>query len=57
MLPAVAVESAVDACVRTLKRAILGQELAIGEKLPAERELASHRGVSRNPLRAADLTR
>lgn len=49
----VAVESAVDACVRTLKLAILRQELPAGEKLPGERELASQLGVSRNTLRSA----
>jgi DNA-binding FadR family transcriptional regulator len=46
-------ESAVDACARELRRAILGGELRAGEKLPPERKLAASFGVNRMTLRNA----
>jgi len=46
-------ESAVDACARQLRQAILGGQLKPGEKLPAERKLAESFGVNRMTLRNA----
>lgn len=46
-------ESAVDACVAALRRAILSGELEVGERLPAERRLAEAFGVNRMTLRGA----
>ncbi len=46
-------ESAVDACARTLSEAILEGELAPGEKLLPERELAARLGVNRVTIRSA----
>lgn len=46
-------ESAVDACARTLREAILEGELAPGEKLLPERELAERLGVNRVTIRSA----
>ena len=45
-------ESAVDACASAVRAAILGGELAVGARLPPERELAEKLGVSRLTLRA-----
>ncbi|MEZ4443957.1 MAG: GntR family transcriptional regulator [Polyangiaceae bacterium] len=45
--------SAVDACVDTIRRAILLGELHAGEKLPPERRLAESLGVNRTTLRQA----
>lgn len=45
--------SAVDACADALKRRILSGELAAGERLPPERELAALLGASRVTLRSA----
>jgi DNA-binding FadR family transcriptional regulator len=45
-------ESAVDACARAVRGAILGGELAPGERLPPERKLSARLGVSRLTLRA-----
>ena len=49
-------EPAHQACEHALRRAILRGELAAGEKLPPERELAAQFGVSRLTLRAALAT-
>ena len=49
-------EPAHQACERALRRAILRGELAVGERLPPERELAGQFGVSRLTLRAALAT-
>lgn len=49
-------EPAHQACEHALRRAILRGELAIGERLPPERELAAQLGVSRLTLRAALAT-
>jgi GntR family transcriptional repressor for pyruvate dehydrogenase complex len=49
-------EPAHQACEHALRRAILRGELAVGERLPPERELAAQFGVSRLTLRAALAT-
>src|SRR5512143_2332958 len=49
-------EPAHQACEHALRRAILRGELAAGDRLPPERELASQFGVSRLTLRAALAT-
>jgi len=49
-------EPAHQACEHALRRAILRGELAAGERLPPERELATQLGVSRLTLRAALAT-
>jgi GntR family transcriptional repressor for pyruvate dehydrogenase complex len=49
-------EPAHQACEHALRRAILRGELAAGERLPPERELAAQFGVSRLTLRAALAT-
>ncbi len=46
-------QSAVDACVEQIRRAILGGELAPGSRLPPERELAASFGVNRVTVRSA----
>ncbi|MGE0711067.1 MAG: FadR/GntR family transcriptional regulator [Planctomycetota bacterium] len=46
-------ETAVEACERALRRAILEGELPPGERLPAERALAERLGVNRVTLRGA----
>lgn len=46
-------ESAVDACANRLKAAILGGDLAPGERLPAERVMTESFGVNRATLRSA----
>ncbi len=46
-------ESAVDACAASIRRAILGGELAVGARLPPERELAARFGVNRVTVRSA----
>lgn len=46
-------ETAVDACARSLREAILRGDLAPGARLPAERRLAASFGVNRITLRAA----
>lgn len=46
-------ETSVELCERALRAAILGGELAPGERLPPERELALRLGVTRVTLRAA----
>jgi GntR family transcriptional repressor for pyruvate dehydrogenase complex len=43
----------VDACADALRAAILGRELAAGERLPPERELAARFGVNRVTVRSA----
>ena len=45
-------ESAVDGCARAVQAAILGGELAPGDRLPPERALSQRLGVSRLTLRA-----
>jgi DNA-binding FadR family transcriptional regulator len=45
--------SAVDACAEALRRRILAGELAVGARLPSERELAVSLGTSRVTLRSA----
>jgi GntR family transcriptional regulator, transcriptional repressor for pyruvate dehydrogenase complex len=45
--------TAVEACAEALERAILGGELAVGERLPPERRLAESFGVNRVTVRAA----
>lgn len=45
--------STADACATRLRGAILRGDLAPGERLPAERELAASFGVNRGTLRAA----
>jgi len=45
-------ESAVDACARAVREAILRGELRPGERLPPERDLADRLGVARLTLRA-----
>lgn len=49
-------EPAHQACEHALRGAILRGELAVGERLPPERELAAQLGVSRLTLRAALAT-
>ena len=49
-------EPAHQACEHALRRAVLTGELAAGERLPPERELAATFGVSRLTLRAALAT-
>ncbi|HSN28438.1 MAG TPA: GntR family transcriptional regulator [Kofleriaceae bacterium] len=49
-------EPAHQACEHALRRAILRGELAVGERLAPERELAAQFGVSRLTLRAALAT-
>lgn len=49
-------EPAHQACEHALRRAVLTGELAIGSRLPPERELAGTLGVSRLTLRAALAT-
>jgi len=49
-------EPAHQACEHALRRAILRGELAAGDRLPPERELAAQFGVSRLTLRAALAT-
>lgn len=46
-------ETAADACARVLRGAILRGELAAGDKLPPERQLAESMGVNRLTLRNA----
>lgn len=46
-------ESAVVACARVIRRAVLRGELGAGERLPPERELAGTLGVTRLTLRSA----
>jgi DNA-binding FadR family transcriptional regulator len=46
-------QSAVDACAAAIRRAILGGELAVGSRLPPERELAASFGVNRVTVRSA----
>lgn len=46
-------QSAVDACAGAIRRAILGGELAVGSRLPPERELAASFGVNRVTVRSA----
>ena len=46
-------ESAVDACERAIREAILGGEIPVGERLPAERALAERFGVNRVTVRQA----
>ncbi|HEX8951995.1 MAG TPA: GntR family transcriptional regulator, partial [Polyangia bacterium] len=43
--------SAVDACADALRRRVLDGELAVGARLPPERELAASLGASRVTLR------
>lgn len=43
----------VERCERLVRRAILGGELAVGERLPPERALAERLEVNRTTLRAA----
>jgi len=45
-------ESAVDACARAVREAILRGDLQPGERLPPERDLAERLGVARLTLRA-----
>lgn len=45
--------SAVDACAKALRGAILGQEYAAGARLPPERALAESFGVNRVTVRGA----
>ncbi len=47
------VESLKDACIRKLEGSILSGELAIGEKLPPERQLAAELDISRPVLHEA----
>lgn len=51
--PIAARETAADACARILRSAILSGELAVGAKLPPERQLATSLGVNRLTLRNA----
>jgi GntR family transcriptional regulator, transcriptional repressor for pyruvate dehydrogenase complex len=46
-------ESAVEACARAIRGAVLRGELEAGERLPPERELAETLGVTRLTLRSA----
>ncbi|MEM9191342.1 MAG: GntR family transcriptional regulator [Myxococcota bacterium] len=46
-------ESSVEACERTLRLALLRNELQPGQRLPPERHLAEQLGVNRQTLRAA----
>lgn len=46
-------ESAVEACVDAVRERILAGELAVGSKLPPERQLATALGVNRLTLRSA----
>jgi len=46
-------ETAADACARVLRGAILRGDLAVGDKLPPERQLAKSLGVNRLTLRNA----
>ena len=46
-------ESAVDACARALRGAILSEEYAAGSRLPPERSLAESFGVNRVTVRGA----
>ncbi len=46
-------ETAADACARAVREAILRGELAAGERLPPERELALRFGVNRVTVRSA----
>jgi len=45
--------SAVQACAKSLRAAILDGSLAVGERLPAERRLAERFGVNRVTVRSA----
>ena len=45
--------TAVDACTEALRRRILAGELAVGARLPPERELAASLGASRVTVRSA----
>ncbi|MGZ3427806.1 MAG: FadR/GntR family transcriptional regulator [Polyangia bacterium] len=45
--------SSVDACADALRRRILAGDIPVGERLPAERELAAALGASRVTLRSA----
>lgn len=54
--PIPAREPAHQACEHALRRAVLDGELAVGQRLPPERELAATLGVSRLTLRAALAT-
>lgn len=54
--PIPAREPAHQACEHALRRAVLAGELAPGQRLPPERELATTLGVSRLTLRAALAT-
>jgi DNA-binding FadR family transcriptional regulator len=46
-------ETTVEACARALRAAILAGELAVGERLPPERQLADRYGVNRITIRSA----
>src|SRR6185436_5023782 len=46
-------ESAVGACARAIRTAILRGEIAAGARLPPERELAARFGVNRVTVRSA----
>ena len=46
-------ETAVDGCVRSIRRRILAGEFPVGARLPPERTLATELGVNRTTLRAA----
>lgn len=45
--------SSVDACADTIRRAILTGKIAVGARLPPERELAARLAVNRSTLRSA----
>jgi DNA-binding FadR family transcriptional regulator len=47
------VASSVDACADTIRRAILTGKIAVGARLPPERELAARLAVNRSTLRSA----